>query len=121
MLVFRTALYASSNITAVITGDAFADTVISGTQILNGARFGFLIQNISSRDSPLLRYDRDILVSTTDPLDLNNNVLTGRLKLGIIITLDIGDFTNQGVEARYYLTDPATGSPFFFGVTFTSP
>lgn len=119
------ALYASSNITAVITGAAFADAETAGTQILNGARFGFLIHNISNRNFPLVRYElrngADILASTTNPLDLNNNVLTGGLQLGLIVTLNFGDFTDQGIEARYYLTDPATGAPFFYRVTFTSP
>lgn len=119
-----TALYASPTIYDVLAGAAFADVSTSSTLIPAGSRFGFFIFNLSNRDFPLLRYElrngADILFSTTDPLVLNGNVLTGGLKTGIIITLS-EDVTDQGIEARYYFTDPASGSPFYFGVTFSTP
>jgi hypothetical protein len=119
-----TALYSSTTITDVIVGAAFTDAVSSGTQILNGASFGFFIQNLSNREFPLLRYELrngpDILASTEASLDLNNYKLTGGKKLGIVITMNIGDFTDKGIEARYYLTEPGTGNAFFYSVKFTT-
>jgi hypothetical protein len=80
--------------------------------------------NLSNRDFPLTRYELhngpDILFSTTDPLALNGNLLGGGVKMGIIVTLN-ADINDQGIEARYYLTDPATGNPFYFSVTYSAP
>ncbi|HHI93181.1 MAG TPA: hypothetical protein ENK04_06635 [Gammaproteobacteria bacterium] len=119
-----TVLYASATIADVIASAAFADAQVSGTTILSGGRFGFFLYNLSNRDFPLLQYELrnggDILSSTTDPLLLNNNVLSGGLKMGIIYTLP-ADITDQGIEARYYLTDPASGASFFYRVIYSAP
>lgn len=119
-----TMLYSSATIYDVIAGAAFTDAQINGTTVLSGGRFGFFMFNLSNRDFPLARFELlngpDTLFSTTDINDLNDNVLTGGLKMGIVITLST-DITDQGIEARYYLTDPATGNPFTFSVIFSSP
>ncbi|NOX90946.1 MAG: hypothetical protein GXP18_00420, partial [Gammaproteobacteria bacterium] len=118
-----TVLYSSATIPEVIASAAFADAQVSGTTVLSGGRFGFFLYNLSNRDFPLLQYELrnggDILFSTTNPLLLNNNVLSGGLKMGIIYTLP-ADITDQGIEARYYLTDPTSGAPFFFRVIYSS-
>lgn len=119
-----TALYASSAIAEVIALAAFANIQAADTQILSGSRFGFFMYNLSNRDFPLLKYEllngSDVLASTIEAGDLNNNVLSGGLKMGIIYTLT-EDITNQGIVARYYLTDPASGNNFSYSVTFTTP
>jgi len=119
-----TVLYASATIAEVIAVAAFADIQVSGTTVLGGGRFGFFLYNLSNRDFPLLQYELrnggDILSSTTDPLLLNNNVLSGGLKMGIVYTLP-ADITDQGIEARYYLTDPASGATFFYRVVYSAP
>ena len=118
------ALYASTAIHEVIAGAAFADGQTNGTLILADSRFGFFLFNLSNRDFPLLRYELwngpDLLADTTAPLVLNDNLLTGGLKMGIIYSLPT-DITDQGVEARFHLTDPATGAPFYLFVKFTTP
>ncbi len=119
-----TVLYASATIAEVIAFAAFADAQVSGTTVFSGGRFGFFLYNLSNRDFPLLQYELrnggDILFSTTDPLFLNNNVLSGGLKMGLIYTLP-ADITDQGIEARYYLTDPVSGTTFFYRVTYSTP
>jgi len=119
-----TVLYASATIAEVIAVAAFADIQVSGMTVLGGGRFGFFLYNLSNRDFPLLQYELrnggDILSSTTDPLLLNNNVLSGGLKMGIVYTLP-ADITDQGIEARYYLTDPASGTTFFYRVVYSAP
>jgi len=119
-----TVLYASVTIADVIANAAFADAQVSGTTVLSGGRFGFFLYNLSNRDFPLLQYElrngSDILSSTTDPLLLNNNVLSGGLKMGLVYTLP-ADITDQGIEARYYLIDPASGTTFFYRVIYSAP
>ena len=51
---------------------------------------------------------------------MNGNVLSGGVKMGIIITLS-SDITDMGIVARFNLTDPATGLPFSYNVTYTTP
>lgn len=123
----NTALYTSATLYDVIAGAAFADAQVSGSSMLSGSRFGFIIYNLSNRNFPLNQFvllnGSDILLDTgtdTGTAALNGNVLTGGQKLGIIYTLN-ADVIDQGIVARYYLTDPATGNPFSFGVTFTAP
>jgi hypothetical protein len=119
-----TALYATPTLYDVIAGAAFADARVSGSSVLSGGRFGFVLYNLSNRDFALNQFvlsnGSDALLDITDSAVLNGNVLSGGLKLGIIYQLQT-DITDQGIEARYYLTDPATGNPFSFGVTFTAP
>ncbi len=119
-----TLLYSSATIFDVVAGAAFADAQSNGTTVLSGGRFGFFVFNLSNRDFPLLRYEllngADILFDTTNPAYLNNNVLSGGLKMGIIYTLP-ADVTDQGIKARYSLNDPATGAPFTFSVIFSTP
>jgi len=119
-----TVLYTSATIAEVIAFAAFADAQVSGTTVFSGGRFGFFLYNLSNRDFPLLQYELrnggDILFSTTDPLVLNNNVLSGGLKMGLIYTLP-ADITDQGLEARYYLSDPVSGATFFYRVTYSAP
>jgi hypothetical protein len=119
-----TVLYASAVIADVIAHAAFVDAQVSGTTVFSGGRFGFFLYNLSNRDFGLLRYELrnggDILFSTTDPVFLNNNVLSGGLKMGLVYTLP-ADITDQGIEARYYLTDPASGNTFFYRVTYSAP
>lgn len=119
-----TVLYTSATIAEVIAFAAFADAQVSGATVFSGGRFGFFLYNLSNRDFPLLQYELrnggDILFSTTDPLFLNNNVLSGGLKMGLIYTLP-ADITDQGLEARYYLTDPVSGATFFYRVTYSAP
>ncbi len=119
-----TVLYASAIIADVIAHAAFADAQVSGTTVFSGGRFGFFLYNLSNRDFGLLRYELrngdDILFSTTDPVLLNNNVLSGGLKMGLVYTLP-ADITDQGIEARYYLADPASGNTFFYRVTYSAP
>jgi len=119
-----TVLYTSTTIAGVIASAAFADAQVSGTTVLSGGRFGFFLYNLSNRDFPLLQYElrngADILFSTTDPLFLNNNVLSGGLKMGLIYTLP-ADIMDQGIEARYYLTEPGSGATFFYNVQYSAP
>ncbi|MBL1277716.1 MAG: Ig-like domain-containing protein [Ectothiorhodospiraceae bacterium] len=120
----NTTLYTADNIYDVIALGAFADAQTSGTTILSGGRFGFFLYNLSNRDFPLLQFElkngADILLTTSSPIDLNGNVLAGGLQMGIIVTLST-DITDQGIEARYFLTDPATGNPVTASVIFSAP
>jgi len=120
----RTALYSSASIYDVIAGAAFADAKTSGTTVLSGGRFGFFMYNLSNRDFPLLQYEllngTDVLFSTVDPTYLNGNVLSGGLKMGIIVTLP-ADITDKGIKAHFDLTDPATGQAFTYSVTYSTP
>jgi len=124
MISNSTVLYAAPGITEVIARAAFADAQVSGTTVLSGGRFGFFLYNLSNRDFPLLQYElrngADILFSTTAPVLLNNNVLSGGLKMGIVYTLP-SDIVDQGIEARYYLAEPASGASFFYSVIYNSP
>jgi len=119
-----TVLYASTTIAGVIASAAFADAQVSGTTVLSGGRFGFFLYNLSNRDFPLLRYElrngADILFSSTNPLLLNNNVLSGGLKMGLVYTLP-ANITDQGIEARYYLTEPGSDATFFYNVQYSAP
>lgn len=117
-------LYASSTIAGVVASAAFVDAQVSGATVLSGGRFGFFLYNLSNRDFPLLRYELrngvDILFSTTESLLLNNGIMSGGLKTGIIYTLP-ADIIDQGIEARYYLTEPASGLSFFYRFVYSSP
>ena len=117
-----TVLYASPTINDVIVGAGFADTQNIGTLIPAGTRFGFFMFNLSNRDFALQQFELlnggTPIFITADPADLNGNELSGGLKMGVIYTL-LADITDQGIEARYYLTDPATGNPFT--LVFTRP
>lgn len=119
----QTVMYTSPTIYDVIAGAAFANILPSGNQILTGSRFGIFMFNLSNRTFPLLGYElrngTDIVYSTSAAQDLNNNQLTGGLKIGAIYTTE-QDLVNQGIEARFYLTDPATGDPITFRVPFTT-
>ena len=119
-----TALYTSDAISDVIAGTAFADAQISGTTVLSGGRFGFILYNLSNRDFALNQFvllnGSDVLLDTDDPAVLNGKVLTGGLKLGFIYQLEM-DITNKGIVAYYDLTDPTTGDHFYPNVIFTAP
>ena len=117
-------LFTADNTYDVIALGAFADAETAGTTVLSGGRFGFFLYNLSNRDFPLLQFElkngTDILFATSAPIDLNGNVLAGGIKMGIIVTLST-DIIDQGIEAQFALTDPATGNPVTASVTFSAP
>ncbi len=119
-----TFLYSSATIYDVIAGGAFADAKTSGTTVLSGSRFGLFLFNLSNRDFPLTQYEllngSDILFSTTDPANLNGNVLSGGLKMGIIAILP-ADITDKGIKAHFDLLDPASGKAFALSVVYSTP
>ena len=83
-----TALYATPTLYDVIAGAAFADAQVSGSSVLSGGRFGFVLYNLSNRDSDVIeRQSRPAPISFSTRCATHFFVITHGILSGYLSTI----------------------------------
>ena len=102
----------------------FSASKDSSGNVLSGSAFGFYIMNFSNRPFDLTLYQFSdgptTLYSTSSPTALNGGHLLPGESTGIIFQLST-DQSDQGLQAHYLLTDPATTTSFGVSVAYVIP